>query len=172
MLNVLDIVFILLGVSRGSIWGSIAQIAGRLLVALVYMSTNIAPIPIANVLIAWSIADLNRYLYYLFKSPITTWLRYNGFLLLYPIGIYGEMTVINDYLKKTSLTENQVMMVRISQAVIMFGGLLLYLYMLGNRDKAKKKHHHHDKHAETTTSATTAPLTDGSDKSPVTKKRD
>lgn len=89
VLQILDIVFILLGTSKGSIVGASAQIAGRLLVALLYMSPAIAPVPIANVLIAWSLADTNRYLYYLFKNPLTTWLRYNGFLVLYPVGIYG-----------------------------------------------------------------------------------
>jgi very-long-chain (3R)-3-hydroxyacyl-CoA dehydratase len=131
VMQILDIVFILVGISKGSIVSSIAQISGRLLVALVYMSTNISPIPIANVLIAWSLAETNRYLYY--KNSITTWLRYNGFLVLYPIGIYGEITLINDYLAKNSLTEQQVMLVRVSQAVILIGGLFLFVYMLGNR---------------------------------------
>lgn len=89
VMQLLDIVFILLGTSKGSILGAAAQIAGRLLVALVYMSPEIAPVPIVNVLVAWSLADTNRYLYYLFKNPMTTWLRYNGFLVLYPVGIYG-----------------------------------------------------------------------------------
>ena len=100
-LQVLDILLILLKISSGNILGSLAHILGRLLVAEIYMSTDIAPVPIANVLIAWSLADTNRYLYYIVKNPLTTWLRYNAFLILYPIGIYGEMTVINDYLKKT-----------------------------------------------------------------------
>lgn len=154
VLNALDILFIILGVSKGSIIGTLAQLAGRLLVVLVYISTDIAPVPIANVLIAWSIADLNRYLYYLVKSPITTWLRYNGFLVLYPVGIYGEMTVINDYIKKTSLTENQVTLVRVSQAIILIGGALLYIYMLGNRDKKKQSRHQHHHDKDTATGAT------------------
>lgn len=140
-LQVLDIIFILLGTSKGSILGAIAQIAGRLLVTLVYMSPEIAPVSIANVLIAWSLAETNRYLYYLFKNPLTTWLRYNSFLVLYPVGIYGEMTLINDFISKNALSENQVLAVRLSQAAILLGGTFLYVYMLGNRSKRVHRKH-------------------------------
>lgn len=139
-LQLLDIIFILLGISKGNILSSVSQIAGRLLVAWVYTSTKIAPLPIANMLIAWSLAETNRYLYYEFKNNLTEFFRYNAFIVLYPIGIYGEMTVINDYINKTSLTELQILMVRITQGCIVVGGVFLYFYMLGNRRKKQKTH--------------------------------
>lgn len=81
-LQVLDIFFILVKISKGiylnnlgSLLGSIAQIVGRLVVTWLYVSTDIAPTQMANVLIAWSLADANRYLYYLKKTPLTLWLR-------------------------------------------------------------------------------------------------
>jgi hypothetical protein len=61
--------------NQGSLLGSIAQIVGRLVVTWLYVSTDIAPTQMANVLIAWSLADANRYLYYLKKTPLTLWLR-------------------------------------------------------------------------------------------------
>lgn len=48
----------------------------------------------------WCIADLTRYAHYLIKNNFTTMCRYNLFLVLYPAGVYGEMLVINDYIKR------------------------------------------------------------------------
>ena len=48
----------------------------------------------------WSFADTNRYLYYIFKNETSAMLRYNLFIILYPIGVVGEMFVINDYIKR------------------------------------------------------------------------
>jgi very-long-chain (3R)-3-hydroxyacyl-CoA dehydratase len=53
---------------------------------------------IAATLVTWSIAELIRYSFYLFNTidpkivpfPIV-WLRYTGFIVLYPIGVAGEM---------------------------------------------------------------------------------
>lgn len=90
--------------SKGSILGSLAQITGRLIVAIYYLTPETSPKNFALMAIIWAIADVNRYLYYIIKNPITTFLRYNSFLILYPIGIYGEMKVINNYLKNKSET--------------------------------------------------------------------
>jgi very-long-chain (3R)-3-hydroxyacyl-CoA dehydratase len=48
----------------------------------------------------WSIADIVRNVYYINKSDTAAFLRYNLFIVLYPIGVYGEMRVINDYIKR------------------------------------------------------------------------
>ena len=53
---------------------------------------------VAMTLITWSLAELIRYSFYLFNTidpklvpfPIV-WLRYSGFIVLYPIGVAGEM---------------------------------------------------------------------------------
>lgn len=50
------------------------------------------------------------------------------------------MTVINDFIEKTALTEQQVLLVRITQGCIIIGGVFLYFYMLGNRSKKHKNH--------------------------------
>lgn len=99
---IVDILLILIGMSKGSILGSVAQITGRLVVAIYYLTPETNPHCFAMMAIIWSIADVNRYLYYVIKSSITTFLRYNSFLVLYPIGIYAEMRVINDFLEKNA----------------------------------------------------------------------
>jgi very-long-chain (3R)-3-hydroxyacyl-CoA dehydratase len=86
-------------------------------------------------------ADVNRYLYYLFKNnSITGLLRYNSFLLLYPIGVLGEMLVINDYIKinAETLTDLHIHIIRFIQLSICVGMILLYRYMLSSRKKYMK----------------------------------
>jgi hypothetical protein len=53
------------------------------------MENTSSPLRVVAVLIPWSLAEVNRYVYYLSKIPITTWLRYNAFIILYPIGVFG-----------------------------------------------------------------------------------
>ena len=100
----IDIVLILVGMSKGSILGSIAQITGRLIVALYFLTPETDKLSFALMAIIWSIADINRYLYYITKNNITSFLRYNSFIILYPVGVYGEMRVINSFIKNNSVT--------------------------------------------------------------------
>lgn len=134
----LEIVLILLGKSKGSVVGSFFQILGRNIVTLVFMSEQSNRLRFAMVVIIWSMADVNRYLYYLFKSnPITGFLRYNSFLLLYPVGVFGEMLIINDFIKihSETLSEAYVYAIRGIQLSIVLGMLFLYKYMLSSRKK-------------------------------------
>ena len=98
--QIFDLLLIILGKSKGSLFGTMCQGGARLVVAWIFITPESDQRLFALVTIAWSVADVNRYLYYLFnKSPATTILRYNLFILLYPIGVYGEMSIINDYIK-------------------------------------------------------------------------
>ena len=61
-----DIVLILAGKSKGSILGAFFQILGRLIVAWGFVEPTSNHLKFATVVIVWSLADCNRYLYYLF----------------------------------------------------------------------------------------------------------
>ena len=87
LFQITDILLILLGKSKGSLVGAFFQILGRNIVALIFMQPESHKLKFAAVVILWAIADINRYLYYLFKNnSITAFLRYNSFLVLYPLG--------------------------------------------------------------------------------------
>lgn len=101
---VVDIILVLLGWTKGSLLGALAQISGRLVVAMYVLTPQTDQLSFALMAIIWSMADVNRYLYYVVKNPLTTFLRYNSFIILYPIGIYAEMRVINDYIKYNAAT--------------------------------------------------------------------
>jgi hypothetical protein len=90
LFQIIDIFLIVAGFSKGSILGALMQILGRNVVTLAFITPQSDRLKYAMVVVIWSMADANRYLYYLFKnSSITGFLRYNSFLLLYPIGVLG-----------------------------------------------------------------------------------
>lgn len=75
------------------------QLGGRILVALIFMYDGVCFSSLANALVAWSLAEIIRFSYYLFKNvSLFKVLRYNAFMILYPVGILGELRVINYYL--------------------------------------------------------------------------
>ena len=89
------------------------------------------------VTMVWSMAQVNRYLYYLFKqSSITGFLRYNGFLILYPLGAVAETLVFNNYFERhPDLTNLYYYILRSINGMIIIGVVLLYIYMLKARAK-------------------------------------
>ena len=137
LFQIFDILLVLLGKSKGSIVASFFQILGRGFVCFVFMEPDSDRLKFAAVAILWSIADVNRYLYYLFKdNAITSFLRYNSFIVLYPVGVFCEMLVINDYVDRNSwLTDTHLAIIRSIQVVIVVGLLFLYNYMLNSRKK-------------------------------------
>lgn len=53
----------------------------------------------ATMVLAWSLADAVRYAYFMFKlssgvPAFITWARYNFFFVLYPLGVFSEMTMV------------------------------------------------------------------------------
>ena len=135
-----ELILILLRVSKGNLIASFFQNLGRLSVALYYTSNETDRLSFAIMVIMWSISDANRSLFYLFKSPITALMRYNMFIVLYPVGVYGEMCVMNDFIKihAQTISHELIVFTRCGQAAIIAGLIILYNYMLGvRRIKAK-----------------------------------
>lgn len=59
----------------------------------------------------WSVAEITRYLYYVLnilnRIPyILTWCRYSFFLILYPVGVTGELVTIYSSLNEISKNPN------------------------------------------------------------------
>lgn len=140
LFQISDILLVLIGKSKGSIMASFFQILGRNVVTLFLMQPETNHLSFAGVLVIWSIADINRYLYYLFKNnALTAFLRYNSFLVLYPIGGFAEMVVINNYIKRhPELDDIYIYMIRAIQAMIITGVVVLYIHMLKARSKYMK----------------------------------
>lgn len=140
LFQVVDIVLILIGKSKGSAVAAFFQILGRNVVTLFLMEPQTNRLAFAGVLVIWSIADINRYLYYLFKNnSITAFLRYNSFLILYPVGGLAEMIVINNFVNRHPELETYIVYaIRGIQASIITGVVVLYGHMLKGRKKYMK----------------------------------
>lgn len=56
-------------------------------------------LPVAAMLLAWSVTEVIRYSYYVaalcgYSPRVLSWLRYSLFIVLYPIGVSGELLTI------------------------------------------------------------------------------
>ncbi|CBK21267.2 uncharacterized protein [Blastocystis hominis] len=97
---VLEIVHSMLGLVRSPVMTTALQVFSR--VMLVWGYANLCPAAqqawsIRLMVLSWSLVEVPRYMFYLFKLlglQMPTWLlflRYNLFYVLYPTGITGEM---------------------------------------------------------------------------------
>lgn len=90
------------GIVRAPIMTTVMQVASRLLLvwAITYPYPFITQAPFyASMLVAWSLTEVIRYSFFAlnvagFQPKILTWLRYNTFIILYPIGIFSECSLI------------------------------------------------------------------------------
>lgn len=100
---VMEVVHAMTGIVRSPAVTTAIQVASRLqlvwlLWPLVPASHNIAAL--FTCLFAWSIAELIRYPFYalnLYEGMVPValkWLRYSGFIVLYPIGIFSEVMCV------------------------------------------------------------------------------
>ena len=92
-----------LGIVRAPVATTFLQVVSR--IVLVWGVCEHFPSVPANslfyssMLIAWSITEVVRYGYFVFAlngfiPSILTWLRYNLFFVLYPLGISSEMALV------------------------------------------------------------------------------
>lgn len=120
------------------------QVSSRLFLvwAVVDRFPRIAVAPFyATMLLAWSVTEVVRYSYFatvLFglRVRILTWLRYNGFFVLYPLGILSECALIYICAGVVSRT-NPVEQWLLYGVLLVYvpGSYTLYTYMMAQRRK-------------------------------------
>lgn len=136
----LDIVHAALGLVSTSILSTLLQVASRIFIVVLI-------IPFKNknqqfcihdsiMFLAWSVTEVVRYNYYAYKdSRIMKLLRYNLFLILYPVGVIGgEIPLIYQHFKQT---KKLIDLAALAVYVPFFP--YLYVYMIGQRKKALAK---------------------------------
>jgi very-long-chain (3R)-3-hydroxyacyl-CoA dehydratase len=138
-IQILDIYFAFKGVTP-NLFGSLLQVVGRLIVTWLIIDRHTSLNILVNVLIPWSFAEVIRFLYYLdidYRGKrVIPWLRYNAFIVLYPIGVFGEVRAIEE--KRSQSSINSIFFFVLEFTII--GGLFfLYYYMLRQRRKFNQK---------------------------------
>lgn len=93
----------IVGLVRSPLSTTLMQVSSRL--ALVWAVVNAYPADTApspfytTMILAWSITEVVRYNYFVlnlrgYVPSFMTWLRYNTFYVLYPVGILSEMSMV------------------------------------------------------------------------------
>ena len=163
-LALLEVVHSVAGLVRASPITTAMQVASRILVVwgvldmypqIVVTHTvlnrpragdNGGPYPFAGILMAWGITEVIRYGFFVYKEGISTripswltWLRYNTFFVLYPIGITSECWLI--WLALGPAQKQEKGMDWLFKAVLFIyvpGSYILYTHMMAQRRKVVK----------------------------------
>ncbi|CAD2222493.1 3-hydroxy acyl-CoA dehydratase [Angomonas deanei] len=160
---VAEIIHAWTGLVRSPVGTTFLQVLSRLLV--LYGSLRIGETAsrtnpmLVQMLTAWSLSEIIRYSFYTAKlvnkeSKAINWLRYSGFMILYPVGITGEIGSLYNALP--FIKENKPWSVELPNkwnfsfswyntvwflllGVYPYGSYVMYSYMLSQRRKAFAK---------------------------------
>ncbi|CAI6341006.1 unnamed protein product [Periconia digitata] len=137
------------GLVRAPMLTTLMQVASRLLLVwgIGYnfpQTTKYSP-AYSTMLIAWSVTELIRYSYFVFllgKSGVPklwTWLRYNTFFVLYPLGVASECWLVYSAIPPASkLDERYGYALWAILATYVPGFYMLFTHMLKQRSKVLK----------------------------------
>jgi len=130
-LQLFDIVFALLKMTKSNIYASMLQVIARIINTFWLYHDSTPRTIILLTLYPWSISDIIRSLYYLFKDYyFIQFLRYNLFLILYPLGVTGEVLAIEYY---RTFHNELTYVLRLVQLLLIIGFLFLYFYLFKQR---------------------------------------
>lgn len=153
---VLEIIHIILKLVKSPLMTTIIQVMSRIII--VYILSNVkSSVSIGYILLsfAWGVTEMIRYTYYYlsliqknyntkFEIPYPLiWSRYSFFIVLYPIGVSGELITLwksTIELKNYSfLNINIAYIIYFSFVLYVPGLFVLYTYMLRQRKSTFKK---------------------------------
>lgn len=118
---------------------SLMQISGRLLTTWGFMHSNNPFILNFLIIFCWSNADAVRTAYYMFKEiNLLGLIRYNLFIINYPIGFFSELVLMELYLRKSD-SINFFYFIRFIQISFLIGFGFLYVHLLNNRRRFFRK---------------------------------
>ena len=155
-LAILEIVHIILRLVRSPLFTTFVQVMSRVVIVFVLAKIK-SSLSIGYVLLslAWSITEMVRYTYYYlslikhnyitsFELPyFLVWCRYSFFIVLYPIGVSGELITLWNSTKelKNYALGNITLAHSIYFAFVLYvpGLFMLYTYMLKQRKSTLKK---------------------------------
>ncbi|KAF1943722.1 protein tyrosine phosphatase [Clathrospora elynae] len=150
----LEVLHSLVGIVRSPLLTTLMQVASRFLLVHIIAppyafafpsSTRHCP-AYATMLLAWSVTEVIRYSYFVFNlsgagiPKLWTWLRYNTFLVLYPLGIASECWLVYSAIplaKKRN--EWQAWALWAVLAVYVPGSYVLFSHMLRQRRKVGRE---------------------------------
>ncbi|RMD41933.1 hypothetical protein DV735_g3152, partial [Chaetothyriales sp. CBS 134920] len=163
-LALLEILHSLVGLVRASPVTTAMQVTSRLVVLWgvldrypdIVSTTNAwgravagergGPYAFAGIVLAWGVTEIIRYSFFVYKEGIDaraplwlTWLRYNTFFVLYPVGISSEAWLIYLALKPAQKENKGIdWLFKVILLIYVPGSYVLYTYMMSQRRKVLK----------------------------------
>ncbi|KAF2789452.1 PTPLA-domain-containing protein, partial [Melanomma pulvis-pyrius CBS 109.77] len=142
----LEVLHSLLGIVRAPMLTTLMQVASRFLlvwgIAYNFPETTQYTLAYSSMLVAWSVTEVVRYTYFVFViggfgvPSVITWLRYNTFLVLYPIGVASETWLIYNAIGPAStIDENYGYVLYGVLATYVPGFYVLFTHMLKQRKR-------------------------------------
>eukprot|EP00820_Chromera_velia_P026765 Cvel_10564.t1-p1 / transcript=Cvel_10564.t1 / gene=Cvel_10564 / organism=Chromera_velia_CCMP2878 / gene_product=Very-long-chain (3R)-3-hydroxyacyl-[acyl-carrier, putative / transcript_product=Very-long-chain (3R)-3-hydroxyacyl-[acyl-carrier, putative / location=Cvel_scaffold640:8003-8713(-) / protein_length=237 / sequence_SO=supercontig / SO=protein_coding / is_pseudo=false len=163
-LAVMEVIHAFTGLVRSDFFTNLIQVVSRLHVVWIIFLVNPAnhSFPfMASAILAWSIAELIRYPFYALSlyglcPSFLTFLRYSGFLVLYPVGIISEVASCVNCLaffqttpamrqfpspmpNKWNFEIDLFVTYLVVLATYIPGSYVMYTHMLGQRKKTMQK---------------------------------
>jgi very-long-chain (3R)-3-hydroxyacyl-CoA dehydratase len=140
---ILEIFHAVGGIVKSEVMSTTMQIFSRLLVSWLagYYLRAGEQWGYVAISVAWTISDFTRYLYYIANlvgccPKMLTWTRYSLFLVLYPLGTIGEMSMLMVAGQVLALLESKYRYALLGLlAIYPFGFLFMYQHMLKQRAK-------------------------------------
>lgn len=141
-----------LGIVRAPLLTTLMQVASRFLLVHLIASPYAFPFSTRHspayttMLLAWSITEVIRYSYFVFSlagagvPKLWTWLRYNTFLVLYPLGISSECWLVYQAIPLAS-QRNELFGYALWAILAIYvpGSYILFSHMLAQRRKIARQ---------------------------------
>eukprot|EP00048_Salpingoeca_helianthica_P005841 m.92232 g.92232 ORF g.92232 m.92232 type:complete len:782 (-) comp13770_c4_seq1:67-2412(-) len=152
----MEIVHAVLRLVSSAVGTTVQQVFSRLMLvwAVVYLFPNVTALPaFAYMVLAWSITEVIRYSWYAAKDlsgapSFLTWCRYTFFYVLYPLGVTGELILVNNAISQAharaegtadpfdgSLAAVYALVMRAMSLLYIPLFPMLYLHMISQRKK-------------------------------------
>lgn len=136
----LEIFNIKIGKSNSTLFPTILQLSSRLFIIWIvcYAHREICrSIPFTIMLVCWYVSDLIRYIYYLLRVEWAKWMRYNFFIVFYPVGTAMEFYLTNSIYLKYGMVFSYL----IGFIILCYvpGFCFLYYHMIKQRTAGNKK---------------------------------
>lgn len=161
---VLEILHSAVGIVRAGLFTTTIQVASRIMVVWgvmellpdIIVTKNIwgrdtagasgTPYAFAGCVLAWGITEIIRYGFFVWKEGISnlipgwlTWLRYNTFFVLYPIGISSECWLMYKAIEPAKEQyEGLDLLLKAVLLIYVPGSYILYTHMMKQRRKVMK----------------------------------
>ncbi|KAL3423064.1 protein tyrosine phosphatase-like protein [Phlyctema vagabunda] len=143
-LALLEVVHSATGIVRSPISTTAMQVASRIL--LVWPVVNTFPFlarspAYSSMLVAWSVTEVIRYSYFTFtlsgfQPKFISWLRYNTFYVLYPLGISSECWLVYRAIAPAKrLRQEYAWALQLILFIYIPGSYILFTHMMAQRRK-------------------------------------